>query len=181
MLFENVDAVDHPVEEVFHLLRDDMTSLVPYLPDVQEIVVLEREDQAGGSVRIVNLWRGSGSQVPALVQKFMKAEWLSWKDHAVWHTEGTRRAEWRLEPNVGGKLFECTGQTSVLEDGPGRTRIKIQGDLRVYPERFPGVPRLLAGKVRGSIESFVVGLLTPNMKTMARGVQRFFDDQKRGA
>ena len=59
MLFQNVDEVGHPVEDVFRLLRDEMTKIVPYLPDVEEIVVLEEERRPDGTLRLVNLWRGS--------------------------------------------------------------------------------------------------------------------------
>ena len=147
--------------------------------DVEEIVVLEEERRPDGTLRLVNLWRGSANKATKVVQKFLSPELLSWKDHAVWH-EDPRHAQWRLEPKIGGSLFECSGKTSVLEVAPGRCQIKVEGDLRVYPERLPGVPRLLAGRLRSSIESFVVDMLVPNMQTLARGVQAYFDDLKAG-
>lgn len=181
MLFENTDDVGHPVDRVFGLLRDEMPLIVPYLNDVEEIIIEEREDKDGGDVRIVNLWRASHSKVPRLVQKFIKPDMLCWKDYALWHPSGPPRAEWRLEPKVGGSLFTCTGQTSIVEKEPGKScQIKVEGDLRVYPENVPGVPRLLAGKMRSKIESFVVAMLVPNMQTLAHGVQAYFDDMDSG-
>jgi len=173
--FECVDEVRHSANKVFLLIRDEMPSLVPYLDDVQEIVVTQRREE-GTSVHITNLWKGSADKAPKLVQKFLSPELLSWKDHATWHQGEVCYATWRLEPKVGGRLFECSGKTSIRETTPGACEIQIQGDLRIYPERLPGVPRLLAGKLRGKVESFVVNMLVPNMQTMARGVQNYFDD-----
>jgi hypothetical protein len=180
MLFQCIDEVRHPVETVFHLLRDDMTSLVPYLSDVEAIEVLECKDLGDGKLNIINLWKGSSAKAPRMIQKFLTPDLISWKDHAVWHSEGTRHAEWRLEPKHGGSLFECTGTTRIEEKSPGVCQIRIDGDLRVYPERLPGVPRILAGKLRTRIESFVVAMVVPNLQTMATGVQAYFDDKASG-
>lgn len=183
MRFENVDAVGHPIERVFHLLRDDMTSLIPYLNDVDSIVVEKCETRDDGTMEIVNVWRGSDAKVPSMVKKFLKPDTISWTDYAIWtddENDRPRRANWRLEPRIGASLFTCTGTTSVIPDGEHGCKIKIEGDLQVYPERLPGVPKLIAGRVRGKIEAFVVSLLIPNMQTMARGVQNYFDDKDSG-
>lgn len=175
MDFTCSDTVTHPAEVVHGLLRDDMTKILPYLPDVAAIEILTREDEERG-VRLVNLWRASETAVPKVAKAFLKPEMLTWKDHALWlHAE--RRAEWRLEPNVGADLFTCSGSTSVVPADDASCRIDVRGTLEVYPERVKGLPRLLAGKMRSTIESFVVRMIVPNMETMARGVQGYLDDQ----
>ena len=70
MDFECTNDVGYPVEAVHELVRDDMPSIVPFLKDVEEITVLEKKEEPGG-VRITNLWRGSASAAPAIVQKFV--------------------------------------------------------------------------------------------------------------
>jgi hypothetical protein len=178
MDFECTDEVGHSGEEVYHLLRDRQEQIVPYLADVEEIKVLERTDEPGG-VRLVNLWRASMDQAPSVVRKFLTPDLVSWKDHAFWPA-GERRVEWRLEPRVGGNLFECTGSTTILPGArDGTCRIQVKGRLGIYPERLPGVPRILAATIRSKIESFVVSMIVPNMQTLARGVQGYFDDQAR--
>lgn len=181
MEFECADEVGYPLEQVFALVRDDMPALRPFLPDVDEITVLERKDEPDG-VRLINLWRASSRSVPSVVQRFVSADLLCWKDHAFWPRE-LREARWRLEPKVGGTLFECTGTTALLPGArEGTTKIRVRGDLRVYPERLPGVPRFLASRVRGTIEKFVVDMLVPNMSSMAKGVRGYFEDAaRRGA
>lgn len=178
MDFQCADEIGHPAGSVLRLLRDDMPAIVPYLSDVDEIRVVERTDEPGG-VRLVNTWRASTSAAPAAVQRFVTPDLVTWNDHAFW-PEGASRAEWRLEPRVGGRLFECTGTTSVLPGArEGTTRLEIRGALRIYPERVPGVPRLLAGTLRPRVEAFIVAMIVPNMKSLARGVQGYFDDPAR--
>jgi hypothetical protein len=179
MEFECTDDVGHPGDDVLTLIRDDMPAIVPYLNDVEEIKVLEKKDEPGG-LRMVNFWRGSVSKAPSIVQKFLSPDLVTWHDHAFWPT-GQRRAEWRLEPRVGGKLFECTGTTTVIAGKDEKScRIQVRGKLNVYPERVPGVPRLLAGAIRSKIEGFIVSMIVPNMQTLAHGVQNYFDDKKAG-
>lgn len=178
MEFECTDDIGFPIDEVFALVRDDMAALVPYLPDVDEIVVVERREEQGG-VHLTNQWRASSKSVPSVVSRFVSKDMLTWKDIAFW-PEGVKEARWRLEPNVGGRLFECSGSTTLLPGArPDTCKMRIRGDLRVYPERVPGVPRFLAGTLRSRIEGFVVDMLLPNMQSMARGVNGYFEDKRK--
>lgn len=162
-----------PVDEVFHLLRDDMPALVPYLHDVERIVVLERVEQ-GDTVRLVNLWQGSLAKVPGPARPFVTAELLSWNDHASWST-AKRQATWRLEPRVGGRIFTCEGTTTVQPDptDAGRSRLALEVELEVYPERVPGVPSLLARKLRGPIEQTIAGQVRPNLEHLAASIRAY--------
>ena len=177
MKFHCSDEVQHPIEKVMVLLRDEMPKLVPYLNDVEEIVVLEHRDEPDAE-HYDNLWRASADSAPVVVRKFLSPDLLSWRDIARW-PKGATHAEWRLQPKVGSSLFECTGKTSVTPTASG-CRIQIEGDLNIYPERVPGVPRLLAGKLRSKIEGWVVDMIVPNLQTMSRGVQAYFDDLESG-
>ncbi len=178
MDFECTDDVPFPAEEVHRLLRDDMTAILPFLSDVEAIEVKERKEEPDG-IRITNFWRGSIKAAPKIAQKFITKDLVSWTDHAFWPS-AERRAEWRLEPRVGAGVFECTGKTSVLDGAtPGTCRIRVEGKLAIYPERVPGVPRIMAKAVRGTIESVIVAMIVPNMKTLARGVKGYFESRRR--
>ena len=157
-----------PADEVFHLLRDDMPALVPFLHDVDRIEVLERRDEPG-TVHIVNLWQGSTARIPGPARPFLNAELLSWKDHATWTTDN-RQARWRLEPRLGGGYFSCTGTTTVMVAGE-LARLQLEVDLDVYPERVPGVPRLLAGRMRGMVEDTIAGQIRPNLENLAGSIR----------
>lgn len=159
-----------PALEVFHLLRDDMPALVPFLHDVERIEVLERAED-GDTVRILNLWQGSLARVPGPARPFVSAEMVSWSDHASWST-ARMQAAWRLEPRIGARIFTCQGTTTVLPDGE-RSRLQLEVDLEVYPERVPGVPSLIARRVRGPVEETIAGQIRPNLENLAGSIRAY--------
>ncbi|NOY24634.1 MAG: hypothetical protein GXP62_02070, partial [Oligoflexia bacterium] len=120
------EALPLPPDDVFHLLRDDMPALVPYLYDIDRIDVVGRVDQ-GEIVHIENLWHASMTHVPKPARPFVSPELLSWCDHATW-TTSTRTSVWRLEPRVGSGIFYCTGLTTITLEGQG-SRLTLQVDL----------------------------------------------------
>jgi hypothetical protein len=155
-------------EAVFHLLRDDMGSLVPHLPDVRSITVTERHEE-DDRVRLVNLWQLSTDKVPGPVRKMVKPEILSWNDHAAW-TTSRQAAEWRLEPRIGARVFECSGSTLLLEDG-AQSRIEMHIDAVIYPERVPGVPKILARRFFPQIEGIIEHALSANMQNLPNAIR----------
>ena len=158
------------VDEVFHLLRDDMPSLVPFLFDIERIQVTDRREE-DERVHIVNLWFGDMSKVPGAIRKFVKQDLFSWKDHATW-TTSTTAATWRLEPRVGAKAFECSGTTRIHAEGE-QTMLSMDIDLLIHPENVPGVPKFLARKFRPQIEAAIEKQITPNMKHLAVSIRRY--------
>jgi len=163
-----------PADEVFHLLRDDMPRLVPYLYDIEKIEVTERKED-GDAVHIVNLWFGDTSKVPAAVRKFVKPELFSWKDHASW-TSSDRKATWRLEPRVGARAFDCAGTTQLVPDGD-TCLLEMDIDLQIHPENVPGVPKFLARKFQPQIEAAIEKQITPNMRNLAVSIRRYADSR----
>ncbi|MBN93505.1 MAG: hypothetical protein CL928_05445 [Deltaproteobacteria bacterium] len=159
-------------DEAFHLIRDDMPSLVPYLYDVERIEVVDRSEE-GEKVHLVNLWYGDMEKVPKPVRRFVKRDLMTWKDHATW-TDHDRCAHWRLEPRMGGGVFDCTGTTQLVPDGD-TCLLKMDIDLDIHPERVPGVPKLLARKFRPLIEDTIVKQITPNLRNLAISIRRYVD------
>jgi hypothetical protein len=164
-----------PADEVFHLLRDHMPRLVPYLYDIARIEVTDRKEE-GETVTLINHWYGDLASVPGPVRKFASQDLFSWKDHATW-TTSTRSASWWLEPRVGGRVFECRGTTSVREAGEGSS-LHMDIDLQIHPEQVPGVPKILARRFAPQVESAIAGQLTPNMKNLAVSIRRYAADVK---
>jgi len=166
------DPIPLSVEEAFLLLRDDMPSLVPYLDDCESITVTSRtESDDKESVSIVNRWVADMSRVPAAVQKFATKELLSWDDHATW-TASTRSCTWKLHPLRGTRLFDCSGTTTVVEEGGG-TRLTMAIDLVIYPENVPGVPRFIAKRIKPQAEKVISDKLVGNMRALAKSIQRY--------
>ncbi len=158
------------LDEVYEILRDKLTSLVPYLDNVAAIEELERSDAAAGQ-HVLNRWRADPGQVPSVVRGFLKPEMLEWLDHADWNDAG-KYVDWRIESAVFKGLYSCSGRNKVVVDGAD-VRIVISGELKVDPGKIPGLPRLLAGKIVPALESYLVDRMKPNMASLGTGVSRF--------
>ncbi|MBM4292253.1 MAG: hypothetical protein FJ138_13130 [Deltaproteobacteria bacterium] len=169
MKFTVSDPVHLSAQETFTLLRDEMTALVPFMPDTDSIEVLERHE-GDGEVRLVNRWRANNKAVPGPLQKIITPEVLSWLDHATWRAD-TLEGAWRLEA-AGGALYSCTGVTAVSPRGAQAT-LSITVDLEVYPERLPGVPSFVAKALRSQIEKFLGDLLGQNMRQLAQSINQY--------
>jgi len=178
MRFEEASAVTHPAALVLETLIERMEVIAPFLRNVERIDTLDRTDLAGGRVRIVRRWQGSPDSVPVAARRFVTPTMLAWLDTAVW-TPADWRVEWSHATCVAGvaQLYECAGTNWFQPDpaAPGTTHIRITGDLVVHPERVPGVPGFLARGLAPQVESFILGLLTPNLTGLAGGLQRYFD------
>ena len=167
------EALPLPADEVFHLLRDHMPRLVPYLYDISRIDVTDRSED-GDIVRLTNHWYGDLASVPGPVRKFASQDLFSWKDHATW-TTSTRSASWWLEPRVGGRVFECKGTTAVHQEGDASS-LHMDIDLQIHPQNVPGVPKILARRFAPQVEAAIAGQLTPNMKNLAVSIRRYAAD-----
>ena len=164
------DPLSLSADEALKLIRDEMPTLTPYLNGTESITVLERSDD-GDETKIVNRWQASGEQAPKALRPFLKPELLSWLDHANW-SAAERCARWRLEPTFGAALFRCSGVTTIHPRGEQST-LSIEVDFEVYPERLPGVPKLLARGIRGQVERFIGELLTESLRELSQSVERY--------
>lgn len=166
------DEVSFDRERVYQTFRDRLAELLPYLPDVEDIQVQDREEVDGNTLKVVNLWKAKAEEIPRLAQAFVKPEMLRWTDHATWHDQSWS-CDWDMEVGFLKEAITCRGTTRYEEVEPGKTVVTIQGELKVDARKIPGVPRLGAGKIGDVIESFVVRLISPNLTNANRGVERF--------
>ena len=179
MDFEETSLVPHPASTVLDLLIERMEAIVPFLPNIQRIDLVERTPLPDGRLRIVRRWQGSADAVPRVLQPFLSPSLLAWIDTAVW-TPAAWRVDWAQASCAVGvaSLYDCGG-TNYFEPDSGapadRTRIRITGHLVVRPENLPGVPTFLGRRIAPQVESFVVGLLTPNLTSLADGLRRYLD------
>lgn len=165
------DVIAYPQDAVYDTQRNRMAELAQFLPNIDEISVLEREEREGG-VRIVNLWKAAASDVPRVIRPFVKPNMLQWHDYAEWEDEGFY-CTWRLETGFFTEQVDVRGKTSFVKVGADKCKCIVDGELTVDHKNLPGVPRLVAKKVVGEVERFVVKLLTPNMTSVNRGIERY--------
>ncbi|TNE49487.1 MAG: hypothetical protein EP343_11585 [Deltaproteobacteria bacterium] len=177
MLLEVEGTITQPADVVYPLVRDEMDKIVPYMPDITHIDVLSREEQADGRIKMVNQWFSQPSNIPSLLQRFAKPELFSWKDYALWNDK-TYSVDFELESPIANDLYDARGTNSF---GPHpsndqHTLIRIRCNLTIYPERMPGVPRLLAKKVQPMVENVVRRTLEPNLSSLVQGLTGYFAD-----
>ncbi len=170
MKIEADSTMAFPRAVCFSTYRDRLPELVPHLPNVTAIDVLEREELGDKRTRLLNQWRAV-SDIPAVAKAFIKPEMLSWLDHAEWN-EGAWTCDWRIETGFFKDRIQCRGHNQFVDEGD-RCTLRIRGDLHIDLKGLPGVPRLLAGKAGAAVEKFVVTLLTPNLTSVSQGVEAF--------
>jgi hypothetical protein len=164
------DTIVYDRDTVYETFRDKLLELQPYLPDIEEIIQ-ESYERDGDDVHIVNIWKAADEEVPAIASKFIKPEMLQWTDRATWHDDA-KACDWDMEVGFLQEAISCDGTTYYREKGDG-TEVHITGDLRVDASKIPGVPRLLAKKVGGAVEKFVVKMITPNLTEVNRGMEKY--------
>ena len=169
MYIESEDRVDRPASEVYPLVRDHLTRLLPYLPDVEEVTELERERESEVRVRVVNRWTAKAT-IPSLIAKFMPAELLTWTDRAQWKDD-EHLVEYRLE----GFGYEVDGTNHFTPDGDG-TLLKVTATVSIDPKKFK-IPRFLFKKAFPLLEGTIRKAIQPNLTSLARGLTAYFADQ----
>lgn len=174
MKLEADSRLSFPRELVFSTYRDRLPQLVPHLPNVKAITVLKREDAPGGAQgisKLLNLWEARGD-IPKPAQAVLKPEMLAWHDHATWN-QNDWTVEWRVETKMFTENVRCGGKNRYVALPDGGTLLEIRGNLEVDLKGIPGVPRFLAGTIAPMVEKFVIALLTPNLVSVAKGLERF--------
>lgn len=174
MKFSLVDEIPYPRALVFGTHRDALLDLVEYLPNVDGIVTESRVEE-GDVVRLVNVWRGASSDVPAPVRPLLSAENLSWIDRASWDG-GRWRVDWEITLNALPEAVTARGFNTFLEEGD-ETIIQMNGEFIIHPDRVPGVPSFVARAAAPALERFVVGLLQPNLRRSNQAVQQYIEDR----
>lgn len=167
------DTIAYERDTVYEVFRDKMEDLKPFLPTVKDIIQ-ESYERDGDTVHIVNTWIAADEDIPSIASKFIKPEMLQWTDTATWHDD-ENSVDWEMEVGFLQEAISCSG-TTYYRDRNGKTEVNITGELRVDAAKIPGVPRLIAGKVGSAVESFVVRMITPNLKEVNRGAEKYLAD-----
>ena len=164
----------HPLQLTYETYRDRLPEMTSYLPNVDEINVLESRRE-GEILHLVNEWVAR-AEIPKVARAFIKPEMLRWKDIATWHDD-EHAVDWRFEMAFMREQVDVRGRNRFVEVGEGRSRIEIRGTLTIDGNRIPGVPKMLGRKIVPQIEKFVIALVKPNLIKTADGVGRFLDDE----
>ena len=110
--------------------------------------------------------------MPRAVKKFVKPEVFSWKDTAIWDNELTE-VKYTLESFLANDLFDAHGHNIFKSVGENETELTVNCSVKIYPEKVPGVPRLLARTISPIIENLVEKLLGPNLSSLGTGINDY--------
>lgn len=172
--FEFRETIRHPREQVYQVLRDRLVDLIPYLPNVESVKVVERTEVAPGKLKVVNHWQGKPTSAPKVVQPFITAEMSRWNDYAEWD-DATHTCKWRFEMPTVASLFTCGGTNYFEATQDGGMLVRLTGTLTLYPEKVPGIPKFIAKGIAGPLEKWVLDLVSPNLRELPEAVGRFLD------
>jgi hypothetical protein len=174
MEFRVAETVNHPQTLVYQTYRDELVSLVPYLPNVDAIERLEREATAAG-VRHLYRWKVSGA-LPRAVRPFFSERMMTYLDHNSWDDEAMR-VDWHFEIGVFPEAVDCRGSNHFTPGSqPGTTEVALTGRLQIDLARVRGVPRLLHG-LGPKVERFILDQIRPNLAAVTLAVGRFLDER----
>ncbi len=161
-------VIPFPREQVFAAYRDRQADLIDFLPNIRSIKPIAREDREGEVYR-ANEWVGGGD-IPAVARSVLSESMLKWTDHATWRP-AQWVCEWRTEVHAFPGALESSGRNGFFEAGSG-TRIEFRGNLTCDATKIPGVPRLVARTVGGTIEKIFVGKVTENLQAVGKGLEK---------
>lgn len=174
MKIESSEIIKRPLNEVYNLVRNDLVKVVPYLPNVDRIEVKDKTED-NGKLSVTNHWYAK-VELPSMMTKFLKPEILSWKDMANWD-DASHTVNYKMESFLANDLFDAKGTNVFVAVDENTTELKLKFELTIYPEKVPGVPRLLAGKVKPMIEGLIEKMITPNLTSLGKGINQYFQNQ----
>jgi hypothetical protein len=172
MELESKTVVKAPLEKVYDLVKNKLPEIVPYLPNVDKIEVLEKNED-GSKTHLVNKWYAK-AEVPGVVKSFIKPELFCWKDVASWDDD-SHSVNYSLESYLANDLFDANGKNSFVSLNENETELIVTCQVKIYPEKLPGVPRLLAKKVSPAVEGLIEKLLAPNLSSLGDGLNQYLE------
>ena len=165
-----------PRAKIFRTYRDRLEEVAPHLPNIRSIKVASREDRPGETV-LVNEWAGGGD-IPAVARAVVRESMLSWTDHATWK-EGTFTVEWRTVVHAFPGALESSGVNRFVETPTGAI-IEFRGSLVCDASKVPGVPKLMARTINGTLEKLFVSKIAENLVAVGRGVGKLLEAEGAG-
>lgn len=176
MEFKSEKRLDQKAQSVLDIMIHRMEQIVPYMPTVDSIETQKFETRDNGQILVLRKWIGSADQAPAAIRSLVSKDMLTWYDEALW-TPSEFKVEWKLSSSLG-KLYDCGGVNSFgphPDEPESACLIVISGDLKIYPDRIPGVPGFIARRVAPQVEKFIVKMISPNLTEVVDGLGRYFD------
>ena len=172
MHFKSESFIAHDRKKAFQAYRDELSNLVPFLEDIQDIEVRSRSESAG-RVKLHNVWKAN-QDVPVFAKAFLKKEMLCWDDFAEWD-EAAYRCQWEIKTRAFTEAVTCTGSNTFYEEQDGRTRVVLDGELTIDLKKVRGIPKFLGKSLGPKLEKFIVELVTPNLEKVNVSLEAYLN------
>jgi hypothetical protein len=166
--FEILEHIPHPPREVYRVMRDELARLLPLLPNIDAIEILERKEEGPGVVHVVSRWTARG-QVPVLARPFIPKRYFTWLDDARWEDESLL-VRYRLETALP-EVFQCQG-VNAFREASGGTEVALTGEIHVDLGRMRGLPSLLR-VAAPRVAAYLTNHIRPNLVNLTRAVDRY--------
>jgi hypothetical protein len=172
--FKTIAVVAHPLELVWATIRDRMPEMASLMDDIESITVMDRREEADGTVFLVNRWKAN-PKIPSMLNSFIDPSMLAWTDRAQWKP-ALHECIWNIETQFFSDGLKCAGSTRYEPAMGGRgTRITFAGDFNVIGDRIKGIPTFMEGTISKTIESFATSLIPKNFLKLSKAVGEFLD------
>ena len=175
--FKSIIMVKYPRQVVWETIRDRLPEMVPFLDDVGAITQEYREEQAAGSLQLINVWKAD-VKIPPMLHSVIDPSTLSWTDRADWN-DSQNTCHWAIEPHFFLNRIRCSGTTQFEQAIGGRgTRINFEGELEVTAKDFPGLPAFMEVAATQAIESLVATLIPKNFRKVTDALSHLLNQDR---
>ena len=168
--------IPFPRDIVFATYRDEITDLLPYLPNVRSIEIKSRK-QDGNVVEFVNEWRGGGD-IPAAVRAVLSESVLAWTDYATWR-EDAMCCDWRTATHAFTDAVTCKGSNRLRRRGRRPDAARDPREPRDRREEDPRRPVLPRGEDRSHRGRVPRGKIQSNLVETAKGLVKYLEERER--
>ncbi len=179
MLLTARDVIHAPVAQVVHLIRDNLSELVPFLPNIAKIERVELKDHAtlraaesATEQTRLNHWFAK-VEVPAIAKKYLRPEFFGWRELTTWGDDSLS-AKFQIESFVGKNFFEASGTYVFRALTDHSTEITVSCEVLIHAERVRGVPELLAKTATPLIERVIRKMIEPSLSTLGHCLNAYF-------
>lgn len=178
MQLESTSTIHRNVQDVFILVRDNLDKIVPFLPNISKVNVLEKvpmdPTNPDGKLKITNKWFAK-ADIPSVAKKFIKPDIFCWKDCAIWDPTNFS-VQYHLESYVAKDLFKASGCNTfkAVPNDPNSCEIHFSCTVQIFPEKIPGVPKFLASTAMPHLEKMIQNMLRPNLTMLGEGITKYY-------
>lgn len=177
MEIKTVSILKHPLENVWHAMRDELPNLVELLEDIDEIEVETRKNSSPNTIMIVNIWKAH-PKLPAVITGKLNTEMFVWTDRAEWNDKALE-CNWSIEPHYFQDKIQCSGTTKFTTALGGKgTRIAFTSNVKWKNKNGSGVTGFLQDTVYTVIESFMKNLIPKNFHKITVAISKHLDSIK---